>query len=270
MRLRRHLLGKYHAALTLARFIRHLENWGDVWACYRRQEPLPPFRLRPGVVIAHRPEDCGLWKLQDIVLAGCYTKGGFYRPAPRDVVLDLGANIGTFALYLQARAPGIRVHCFEPSASTREVLHRNVEANHLGESVRIYPYGVSDHRRMATLFAGEQSGQSSLFGTAPPSGQASTEEVECLGLDEALDLCEVDRVALLKIDTEGSEIDIVEGASAATWQRIERVVLEFHENLRPGCRDRIEAILRGYGFGQMEVEQASRGGRQGILRAARG
>ena len=43
-----------------------------------------------------------------------------------------------------------------------------------------------------------------------------------------------ERVALLKVDVEGAEIEIVEAAGAAVWARIDRVVLEFHDRIRPG------------------------------------
>src|SRR5262249_32277270 len=135
MRLRDHLRGKLYAARTLAQFASMLENWRAVWDAYRGKAPIPPLRLRGGITLYHEPGDDTFALFREIFLDHCYTRAGFYRPRPADTVIDLGANVGFFALYLQWRARGIRIHCFEPAVETRRRLGHNIEANHLTESV---------------------------------------------------------------------------------------------------------------------------------------
>lgn len=43
-------------------------------------------------------------------------------------ILDLGANIGSFALWATLRWPQSRIHCHEPHSGTFEILRRNVGA----------------------------------------------------------------------------------------------------------------------------------------------
>ena len=67
-------------------------------------------------------------------------------------------------------------------------------------------------------------------------------KAKVIGADERSD------IALLKIDTEGAEIEIVEGASQEVWPKIDRVVFEFHDPFRPGSRDRVCRVLEANGL----------------------
>jgi Methyltransferase FkbM domain len=76
-------------------------------------------------------------------------------------------------------------------------------------------------------------------------------------------------VELLKIDTEGAEGDVLEGASSATLARIRQVTIEYHDHLVPGVRARCENVLAAAGFARQVVEpQASVPG-AGMLYATR-
>src|SRR3990170_467036 len=43
------------------------------------------------------------------------------------VIFDIGANVGSFAVWAIHRWPGNTIHCFEPSPSTFEYLKKNLE-----------------------------------------------------------------------------------------------------------------------------------------------
>src|SRR5438270_8770844 len=100
--------GKYYAARALAQFVRRFANWREVWAAYRTGRPLPPLRLRDGLTLYHGGHDDPIYLFREQFIERVYTRGGFYRPAPGDTVIDLGANIGSFALSLQWQARGVR------------------------------------------------------------------------------------------------------------------------------------------------------------------
>lgn len=73
-------------------------------------------------------------------------------------------------------------------------------------------------------------------------------------------------VALLKIDTEGAEADILDGATAETLARVRQVVLEYHNQLCPDALDRCRRVLSRAGF-SCRVHQANAD--QGLLYARR-
>lgn len=70
--------------------------------------------------------------------------------APDDVLWDIGANVGMFALYA-ARTAGVRVLAFEPGAANHWVLNRNVEINGLHDRVSAYALAFSDESALQTF-----------------------------------------------------------------------------------------------------------------------
>lgn len=122
--------------------------------------------------------------------------------SPGDLVLDVGANIGNHTLYLAAIA-GCQVTSFEPNASLIEALRRSVEINKLGERVTLMPFGVG-HAAGKGHFAAIM--EENLGGQSIDLGEG---DIRIVALDE-LEFSE--RVRLIKIDVEGMELPVLEGA----------------------------------------------------------
>jgi FkbM family methyltransferase len=260
--------GKWMAAGTLAVCVRHFANWREVWPAYRAKRRLPPIELRSGLRLFHGEGDAPVWLYRELFLTHCpLADTSFYRPRPTDTVVDIGANIGFFMLLLNERAPGLRVHCFEPARATSDVLRRNVEGNNLGGTVRVHQLAVSDRRGALRLVHGGTSLSHSFFLDGGSPG-AEVEEVETVDLDEALARCGDGPIDLLKIDTEGAEAEIVEGASPSAWARVRRAAVEYHDVIRPGCRDRVAAVLRRSGF-DLKVVPMSASGDYGYIQGTR-
>jgi FkbM family methyltransferase len=77
---------------------------------------------------------------REIVTERTYERHGIIV-RPGDVVFDVGANIGLFAIHLARTAPGVRVHAFEPIPPLFEALTRNV--NEHSPEVRVYNVGFA-------------------------------------------------------------------------------------------------------------------------------
>ncbi len=120
-----------------------------------------------------------------------------------DLVLDVGANIGNHTLYLAAIAE-CKVVSFEPNASLIEALRRSVEINQLSERVTLMPYGVG-HSAGQGHFAAIM--QENLGGQSIEIGEG---DIRIVALDE-LEL--PGRVRLIKIDVEGMELPVLQGAA---------------------------------------------------------
>jgi FkbM family methyltransferase len=261
------LLHDWRAFKSKAKLFRWFQNWQEIWSAQQADRDLPPLMLRGGLEIHHGQGDSPFYIFNEIFVEECYTGSNFYRPQTSHTVLDLGANIGFFAIYLQWRARGIRVHCFEPAEQTRSRLERNIRINGLDKYVVVYPLAVLDRPGVAYLKQARKTGVRSLFENRHSRGAG--EEVQCISLHQALDHCGVGRVDLLKVDVEGAEIEVFEGACGHIWDRIERVALEFHDVHRAGCRDRVTQVLRANGFNHLEVDHLSPDQTVGIIRAAR-
>lgn len=116
-------------------FRKDLSNWREAWLALCRHTPGGTLRLRSGLVIRGDYRDDLVWIFKEIFVERCYTPGWFYQPRPSHTVIDVGANIGLFSLYLTSVAPGIRVFAFEPHPETFDRLKRNLAENGLEGSV---------------------------------------------------------------------------------------------------------------------------------------
>jgi FkbM family methyltransferase len=247
MRLTQHILGKYYAATALAQFMRHLANWRAVWQAYRTNSEIPGFEFRSGLVLAHGAEDDPIACLREIFVDRVYTGRRFYTPRQDHTVIDIGANVGLFAHYLASRCGAVRIHCFEPGAEARRKLVQNLNANALQDVISVHPVAVSDRRGSAHLHRAQNSAHRSLFASEYVDADLG-DDVETVTLDDAVAMTNAGRIDLLKIDAEGAEVEIVEGAAPPTWASIDRVAFEFHEEFRPGSRERVCRTLAQHGF----------------------
>ncbi len=247
---------KVHAARALAQFMRYFRNWRDVWSAYRASQPLPPLVLKDGITLYHdEKHDDPIALFREVFVAEPYTRGGFYRPAAGDMVLDLGGNIGFFAMYLQWCARGIRIHSFEPAGGTFERFSRNVRENGLDDLITVHRCAVSDQNGTVTLKHADLSTHRSLFDSqwAAESKGAGQETVECVTLDRATASCGGGPIDLLKVDIEGAEIEALEGAGSESLGRVRRIAVEYHDVHRPGCRERVTRVLASQGFTSIET-----------------
>jgi FkbM family methyltransferase len=152
---------------------------------------------------------------------------------PRCVV-DVGANIGIFSLYEVMRKHAEQVVAFEPSPDVFQRLAKNIEINGI-KNIRAVNAAVGDEPGTLSFAEGRMSVNGRVTGTGPL-------KVPCVRLDD--ELRNVPSIDILKIDTEGYEIHVLQGASE-TLKKTERIVLELHY---AGERQEIEAILSPLGF----------------------
>jgi FkbM family methyltransferase len=129
-----------------------------------------------------------------------------------DVFVDVGANIGIHTLAAAQALQGQgRIIAFEPFHKTKALLEKTVMMNGFAEIIEIHQAAVSNVTGSANLFIAECSGHNSLFalncGTSVPEKFV---EVQLLRLDDLITFGE--KVSLLKIDAEGAELDVIEGA----------------------------------------------------------
>src|SRR5262245_6431849 len=180
--------GKYHAARSLTEFLRYFRNWREVWAAYRARRPLPPLVLNNGLTLHHGPGDDPIFLFREIFLEHSYDSDGFYCPSPTDTVLDLGGNIGFFALFVQWKARGARVHSFEPCGDTFARLAHNVAANGLGGAVTPHRLAVAGASGEVRLKRGKDAGKSSLFASEYTEAASEEEVVPCVDFSGAVAL----------------------------------------------------------------------------------
>lgn len=137
-----------------------------------------------------------------------------------DIVIDIGANRGDFALYA-VRLVGAtgRVVCFEPNPRVADILERDIATNGI-RNVEVVRAGLGSERGELTLYVPNiNSGQAS-FGKPDYSDQYAVRAPVLLG-DEALYGV---RPKLIKIDVEGFECHVIRGLEQ-TLREVRPIVL---------------------------------------------
>ncbi len=175
--------------------------------------------------------------------------------SPGDTVVDVGANLGLLSLILASLVgPGGRVIALEPSARTFAKLERTIERNGLSEVVTALNAGCGAEPGAVTLHqVGASSGNASIVG-----GDGPGEEVALIRLD---DLELPSDVALVKIDTEGFESQVLHGGARLLAEQRPTIYIELGGHYLESTLEAIALLEElGYETGPLrQVEWASVG-----------
>jgi FkbM family methyltransferase len=194
-----------------------------------------------------------------------------------DCIFDVGSNIGLFLLYANQVCDKPRLHCFEPNPTVFDILRANASLYDRG--ARLFNFGLSDENTQAdfSFFSGY-----SILSGFYADGETEKEAVKMYMLnqrqagvdgmqalvDEADEILEerfqtktftaqlrtlssviqelgVERIDLLKVNVEKSELYVLGGIEDGDWPKIKQIVSEVHTG------PDLEAILallqeRGY------------------------
>lgn len=179
------------------------------------------------------------------------------RLLPGDTVLDCGANLGLFSTMMARRVgPQGRVHAFEPSPGSSRDLARVLVLNGLFEQVAVNVAAVSDtcgEAAFCDITAGDVRREAShldALGRIGFLGELSHQEVRVptVTLDAYIQR-EGLAPRLVKIDVEGAEFLVLEGARRSVAAHHPLLVIEIHPD-EQGQFDhgKLEAYLKQYGY----------------------
>jgi FkbM family methyltransferase len=206
------------------------------------------------------------------------------------VIIDAGANVGIFSLYMLERLAGRRptILAFEPIPTTFAALASNIRSRNADASVRLFNHGLSDTSGVATFYfypnlaacssiierdaelreIAEGQDQGEILRTFYPAAYLPykylpftrglirrailrnvlvRESIECQlrTLSQVIADERLERIDLLKVDTERSELPILLGIAEHDWPKIRRVVVEAQDESESA---KIRALLEGHGF----------------------
>jgi len=138
-----------------------------------------------------------------------------YLKNKKGVVIDVGANQGNYSLEAFGFSPSIQIYAFEPHPITFKVLSKkvgklpNIMPINMGMSaspgkLQLFDYPTKDGSSHASLF---QDVITELHG----AGSAVSHEVALTTLDDFVSSENIPEITLLKIDTEGNELEVLRG-----------------------------------------------------------
>ncbi len=146
-----------------------------------------------------------------------------YGKKPKGVVFDIGANIGAFSIY--ASSTSSKVYAFEPELSNYKQLVKNICLNKRSKKIKAFKIAVGNENKKVLIYNGKfNKGISSVMFKITNK----SEVVEMKRLSDLIDELGIQKVDLLKIDIEGKEYDLIYGLPKQKFEKIDKIVLEFH------------------------------------------
>jgi FkbH-like protein/FkbM family methyltransferase len=235
--------------------------------------------LPNGLEIVHLNQYETDYVYQEIFEDRCYVRHGVQLRDDATVV-DIGANIGLFSLFVRSRCARPRILAFEPSPVVYDLLRANCEA--YAPDVRVFNLGVAATIGTATLTFYEKSSLfsgfhadldedraairavvrnqlSGLASVAPGEIdryvselaadrlRAKTYACRTTSVSEIIRAHDLATIDLLKIDAEKSELDILAGIHDDDWARIQQIVIEVHDRSREKV-GQVERLLTARGY----------------------
>jgi FkbM family methyltransferase len=143
----------------------------------------------------------------------------------KDVVLDAGANVGIFSIFVAVKYPRSTIYAFEPTPSTFEALNENAKYY---PNITVFNCALGEENKQASIVPMGNSGGNYIGEGGIP---VEIKTVDSFGLP----------VNFFKIDTEGYEANILKGATMTIKQYKPIIVMSaFH---KPNDRAELPAVL---------------------------
>ena len=191
----------------------------------------------------------------------CYLKHGI-ELSEGDCIIDIGANIGMFSILISQIMPSAKIYSFEPIPDIFDTLRLN--ASLYSDNINVYNYGVGaeigneifSYYPNVSILSGVKNNidkkevsdtvrdylnkvnELEPSYTLDPDDlslllneRLITKEFECsiITISEIIKKQNLQKIDLLKIDAEKSEVDILKGVSDEDWGKIQQVVVEIHD-----------------------------------------
>jgi FkbM family methyltransferase len=167
------------------------------------------------------------------------------RDRPNAVAIDVGAHVGAWTMLLASLVgPSGRVVSCEPFAPSAARARAVVEAAGITERVRVIETAIGDRVGTARLYG---AGDSMLCSLVPSAAATDSGEVPIATLDSL----GVERADVIKIDTEGFELEVLRGGQELLARSDPSLLIELHaEELRAqgASPADVYALLRAGGF----------------------
>jgi FkbM family methyltransferase len=196
-------------------------------------------------------------RLHSVGSTSLYMKRDSYEPSlriftsfirPGDVVLDIGANYGVYALLTASAArPNGMVHCFEPGTASLAQLKRNLALNP-DLPIAVHEVALSDTTGDARLY--HVGGSPTTFSLGHES-RAGDESVKKTTLDAWAESVRVPKVSAIKMDVEGHEPYVIRGGSRLVATHKPMIMFEISPaalRRNGSTEDELWTLMTGLGY----------------------
>ncbi len=160
--------------------------------------------------------------LREVIQQETYFNGKFFTVGANDIVVDIGAHIGSFSVY--AASKGAAVISYEPTTINFDLLKDNIEIN--GFPVTAYKQAVTAKAGIQTIFIRPFNFGGTSFFNTPTEDPKYREDVECVTLADVFTVNHLEKIDFLKLDCEHSELEILT-AHQELLPKINKIAIEW-------------------------------------------
>jgi FkbM family methyltransferase len=181
--------------------------------------------------------------VKEIYFRRIYNPKGF-EINENDVVLDIGANVGVFTLFAAAKTKN-KVLAYEPLTETFNSLRLNAKSL---KQVRCFCAAVSGSVGRKKLYLDGDYKVGILFDRNIHGKLKKFVTVPTTTLKKIFDENKLKKIDFLKMDVEGSEGDIIRSTPISYLKKINKISMEFHDNVSLLKHGEIIKYLKSAGF----------------------
>ena len=170
-----------------------------------------------------------------------------------EFIIDAGAHVGFSAISLAILYPKAKILAVEPEAANFELLCKNTRKY---DNISCINAGLWSHNAKLEIKDRECDNWNFIVSEVESPGVNS---IEALSITEILKRYKRNRIDVLKMDIEGSEIEVL--STSIEWMNsVGVLVIELHDRFRSGCKSALENAIMPFSF---EIESV---GEKQILR----
>jgi len=163
--------------------------------------------------------------IKETIFDGVYNFN--YKLSPK-IILDVGAHVGDYSIYMGLEYPKAKIFAFEPNPKTYKILVENIKVNGV-KNVTTINLGLSNRSQKEKLYLQLASGMTSVY--KKENHSFSSVSINTLSLADFLRKYSVNSVDIMKVDCEGAEYKIFLGLPKNTLSQIKNITMEYHDGL---------------------------------------
>jgi FkbM family methyltransferase len=145
------------------------------------------------------------------------------------VIVDLGANEGLYVLKMKENSPNAKIIAVEPNPEAFRILKKNVETNNLSDVMLVNSAVSSKNGKVnfEIIKGSTEVGALKLYEKFENRGEIRKISVTSITLEKLFNMFNLNKIDLLKMDVEGTELEILKSAESIL-PKIKKVVVEYH------------------------------------------
>ncbi|NQU56652.1 MAG: FkbM family methyltransferase [Rhodospirillales bacterium] len=171
-----------------------------------------------------------------------------------ETLVDIGANIGLYSLMAAAQGAA-RVYAFEPNPFSFSVLARNIVSNGFNDVIIPLALAISENSSVVTFkLGGLQAGgiNNEIIDGAPHVADPSI-TTTAFSIDELFQLQGISSINHLKLDVDGLELNILQGAKGLLSDNALKSVLVEDNSISESGESEIVQFLAQFGFRESDA-----------------